>query len=142
MFGFDLESLSFGLTNLLGVGGLESIVNELYTEFTNKGVKATICVVCGRNEKLKQNLATKDWDKVLAGEHKKKKRSVFSRLFRRRKGKESSAAVESNGAQGDVKVVGLGFVTQMAEYMVAADVLVSKAGPGMWSTENLTSFVV
>jgi 1,2-diacylglycerol 3-beta-galactosyltransferase len=29
-----------------------------------------------------------------------------------------------------VDVVGLGFVTRMAEYMVAADVLVSKAGPG------------
>merc|ERR1712157_699136 len=27
-------------------------------------------------------------------------------------------------------VIGLGFVTNMAEYMVAADVLVSKAGPG------------
>ena len=31
---------------------------------------------------------------------------------------------------GDVRVVPLGFVTNMAEYMVAADVLVSKAGPG------------
>merc|ERR1719203_837273 len=29
-----------------------------------------------------------------------------------------------------VAVVGLGFITRMAEYMVAADVLVSKAGPG------------
>eukprot|EP00986_Skeletonema_menzelii_P001997 scaffold547_cov143-Skeletonema_menzelii.AAC.19 len=29
-----------------------------------------------------------------------------------------------------VKVMGLGFITNMAEYMVAADVLVSKAGPG------------
>mmetsp|Transcript_5109 Transcript_5109/g.7803 ORF Transcript_5109/g.7803 Transcript_5109/m.7803 type:complete len:579 (+) Transcript_5109:245-1981(+) len=32
--------------------------------------------------------------------------------------------------KGDVTVVGLGFVTKMAEYMVAADVLISKAGPG------------
>ena len=32
-----------------------------------------------------------------------------------------------------VKVVGLGFITRMAEYMVAADVLVSKAGPGAFS---------
>jgi len=31
---------------------------------------------------------------------------------------------------GTVDVVGLGFVTNMAEYMVAADILVSKAGPG------------
>jgi len=29
-----------------------------------------------------------------------------------------------------VKVIGLGFITNMADYMVAADVLVSKAGPG------------
>ena len=29
-----------------------------------------------------------------------------------------------------VKVIGLGFITKMAEYMVAADVLVTKAGPG------------
>lgn len=32
--------------------------------------------------------------------------------------------------EAPVKVVGLGFITQMADYMVAADVLVSKAGPG------------
>jgi len=32
--------------------------------------------------------------------------------------------------RGDVTVVGLGFVTKMAECMVAADVLISKAGPG------------
>ena len=32
--------------------------------------------------------------------------------------------------EGSVKVIGLGFITKMAEYMVAADVLVSKAGPG------------
>jgi 1,2-diacylglycerol 3-beta-galactosyltransferase len=30
----------------------------------------------------------------------------------------------------DVTVVGLGFVANIAEYMVAADILVSKAGPG------------
>jgi UDP-N-acetylglucosamine:LPS N-acetylglucosamine transferase len=43
----------------------------------------------------------------------------------------SIALVESlEGKAGNVTVVGLGFVTQMAEYMVAADILVSKAGPG------------
>ena len=31
---------------------------------------------------------------------------------------------------GKVNVIGLGFVTNMAEYMVVADVLVTKAGPG------------
>jgi hypothetical protein len=33
-------------------------------------------------------------------------------------------------AKGKVDVVGLGFVTNMAEYMAASDVLVTKAGPG------------
>jgi hypothetical protein len=44
----------------------------------------------------------------------------------------SITLVESLGERkaGEVKVVGLGFVSNMAEYMVAADVLVSKAGPG------------
>jgi len=37
----------------------------------------------------------------------------------------SNSLVESH-----VKVMGLGFITNMAEYMAAADVLVSKAGPG------------
>lgn len=36
----------------------------------------------------------------------------------------------SIGKRGQVNVVGLGFVNRMADYMVAADVLVSKAGPG------------
>jgi UDP-N-acetylglucosamine:LPS N-acetylglucosamine transferase len=31
---------------------------------------------------------------------------------------------------GDVTVVGLGFIENMAEYMVATDILISKAGPG------------
>lgn len=41
--------------------------------------------------------------------------------------KVSDASPKKNG---DITVVGLGFVTKMAEYMVAADVLISKAGPG------------
>jgi 1,2-diacylglycerol 3-beta-galactosyltransferase len=32
--------------------------------------------------------------------------------------------------RGQVDVIPLGFVTDVPEYMVAADVLVSKAGPG------------
>ena len=45
----------------------------------------------------------------------------------------AGATGEANDADeptGHVSVLGLGFVTNMAEYMVAADVLVSKAGPG------------
>jgi 1,2-diacylglycerol 3-beta-galactosyltransferase len=115
-----------------GVGGLEAIVDDLYAKFMKEGVKASIYVVCGRNEKLRANLANKDWAKILAGEHKSKRRSILGRLSRKSKGKEHAESTENGveSATGDVKVVGLGFVTQMAEYMVAADVLVSKAGPG------------
>jgi UDP-N-acetylglucosamine:LPS N-acetylglucosamine transferase len=51
---------------------------------------------------------------------------------------------ECNGNHfpGQVKVVGLGFVTKMAEYMVAADVLVSKAGPGTISEAAALSLPV
>ena len=37
---------------------------------------------------------------------------------------------ETTSSSSPVTVIGLGFITNMAEYMVAADVLVSKAGPG------------
>jgi len=37
---------------------------------------------------------------------------------------------DNSFVESHVKVMGLGFITNMAEYMVAADVLVSKAGPG------------
>ena len=43
---------------------------------------------------------------------------------------------------GQVSVRGLGFVTNMAEYMVAADVLVSKAGPGTISEAAALSLPV
>lgn len=43
---------------------------------------------------------------------------------------------------GNVDVVGLGFVTEMAKYMVAADVLVSKAGPGTISEAAALSLPV
>lgn len=47
-----------------------------------------------------------------------------------------------NHFSGQVKVVGLGFVTRMAEYMVASDVLVSKAGPGTISEAAALSLPV
>lgn len=47
-----------------------------------------------------------------------------------------------NHFPGKVSVVGLGFVTKMAEYMVASDVLVSKAGPGTISEAAALSLPV
>lgn len=126
-----------------GVGSLSSIVKELYAKFVKQGVDATICVVCGRNEKLKNELETFDWDSVLKISHKPKKRRYLFRLLPhavrsrriqeaidRAAAKEAEEGPDFHHTPGKVDVVGLGFVTRMAEYMVAADVLVSKAGPG------------
>ena len=104
-----------------GVGSLSQIAGALRTQLRNQGVDATICVVCGRNEKLKNELNSKDWDAEEAKSNKKKRR--------RRKNKKEVAQA-SDSKVGDVEVIGLGFITNMADYMVAADVLVSKAGPG------------
>jgi 1,2-diacylglycerol 3-beta-galactosyltransferase len=124
-----------------GVGSLSDIVNALYAKFSAQGVDATICVVCGRNEKLKNELAARDWDAVVKEiENKPKRRKGILRFLRRSKRSkkleemvhrdEESEATEPNTTKGDVDVIGLGFVTNMPEYMAAANVLVSKAGPG------------
>lgn len=54
---------------------------------------------------------------------------------------KSTGSLEANGT-GTVSVVPLGFVKNMAEYMVAADVLVSKAGPGTISEAAALSLPV
>jgi 1,2-diacylglycerol 3-beta-galactosyltransferase len=121
-----------------GVGNLAQIVDNLYTSLAKSGLDATICVVCGRNEKLKRQLETKDWSAV--AQHKQRVQLVSRIPFvGQRKHcrevmtmvRERAAANSSSSKQlGRVKVVGLGFVTNMADYMVAADILVTKAGPG------------
>merc|ERR1712194_992459 len=42
-----------------GVGSLSEIVHQMYVKLTQGGVDATICVVCGRNVKLQNELATR-----------------------------------------------------------------------------------
>ena len=126
-----------------GVGSLSDIVDGLYAKFRKAGVDATICVVCGRNNKLKQELATKDWEKVLQDSHVPTKRRRILEVLRPHRSRRIQQTLdrvhhqeeleEEAGiyhAPGKVDVVGLGFITNMAEYMVAADVLVTKAGPG------------
>jgi len=114
-----------------GVGSLAAISEALYKQLKNEGVDATICVVCGRNEQLKEEIRTKNWD-ALDTTIKPSKRQRAKKLLRKlflRKAK-NVRAINTNCSKGNVSVVGLGFVTNMAEYMVATDVLVSKAGPG------------
>ena len=121
-----------------GVGNLDKLVDELYFDFVKQGVDATICVICGRNIKLEQGLTERNWDSVLKGEHKRlKKRHFLKRLFRRNRSKRMEEAMDRSLDQqdephkkGSVSVAGLGFVSNIADYMVAADILVSKAGPG------------
>jgi len=133
-----------------GVGSLEVITEQLYWKLREEGVDATICVVCGRNEKTRMALETKDWDasyaKVQQLQERRKNRRRFrlSKMIGRKlkrihdKGysrdntRMSSNAIASSrsGRHGKVNVIGLGFMSNIADYMVASDVLVSKAGPG------------
>lgn len=114
-----------------GVGSLAKITRKIYLELRANGVDATICVVCGRNEKLKADLETMDWDAVVQYDKAKKEGREKKKRFpflRSKKVAELSSALHQK--EGQIDVVGLGFVSNMAEFMVAADVLVSKAGPG------------
>lgn len=125
-----------------GVGSLSKIVDSLYTTFTTQGVDATVVVVCGRNEQLKQKLQNRDWEQLLAQKTRIKKRRILSRLrwavpSRRIRASLKRAALAAkegrlnpNKTKGNVDVIGLGFVTQMADYMAASDILITKAGPG------------
>ena len=126
-----------------GVGSLSDIVNQLYSELSKQGVDATICVVCGRNEKLKNELDTRDFEAVANNIRSKPRRR--SRIMKFLKNAKKSKKLEemlhradesgetkptTTTVKGNVDVVGLGFVTNMPDYMAAADILVSKAGPG------------
>lgn len=124
-----------------GVGSLSDIVNNLYAELSTKGVDATVCVVCGRNEKLKTDLSTRNFEaateEIFAKAERKKKgiRGLLGKVRKRNRiaAREAKARGEDQSPQipkGDVDIEPLGFLTNIPEYMVAADVLVSKAGPG------------
>ena len=52
-----------------GVGSLSSIVNALYIEFITQNISANILVVCGRNETLRQDLNTRNWENVFTNYH-------------------------------------------------------------------------
>jgi 1,2-diacylglycerol 3-beta-galactosyltransferase len=113
-----------------GVGSLSDIVNALYKTLVQRGIDSTLLVVCGRNEKLRKQLRTRNWDDVLINSSRKARSYNLVKqciaTLNRRTGTKKVASHQ----QGKVTVVDLGFVNDMAEYMVAADVLVSKAGPG------------
>mmetsp|Transcript_60987 Transcript_60987/g.71344 ORF Transcript_60987/g.71344 Transcript_60987/m.71344 type:complete len:580 (-) Transcript_60987:553-2292(-) len=192
-----------------GVGSLSSLVDALYVGFTEKGIRATILVVCGRNEILREELQERDWASVIKyrkyaqampacfvlpnamnvplvssagclqqGMIVKKLQKIMSSTSLAKQlthdtmevplstENEENKVVSPSPYSDDymyhdddngehffenetqhygninapsvdieydltlVEVIGLGFVTRMAEYMIAADVLVTKAGPG------------
>ena len=115
-----------------GVGALSEIVDELYATLVLKGVDATICVICGRNEKLRDSLNSRDWGSIsdkLAASDRNKRRKKRSRWFGKRPPLPPTSIAKSENP-GKVDVIGLGFLTNIAEYMVASTILLSKAGPG------------
>jgi UDP-N-acetylglucosamine:LPS N-acetylglucosamine transferase len=235
-----------------GVGSLSYIVNSLFVELTTNGIDAMILVVCGRNEKLKKDLQTRDWEEILRRHHliqedrlldtssvcggevmfptfastkgcireggvTQRLRKILSSgaisldspvssappsgakfnalgsenttsnnnsqeqeecnaqevtlkdgtptpiesvngsddsgdspvdtnangTLKKEKSKDTFEGTISDGKPlGSVAVEGLGFVTRMAEYMVASDILVSKAGPGTISEAAALSLPV
>lgn len=56
--------------------------------------------------------------------------------------RSSDESLTETDPLGNVAVIGLGFINNMAEYMVAADVLISKAGPGTISEAAAVSLPV
>lgn len=112
-----------------GVGSLSDIVNELYAKLRMQGVDATICVVCGRNEKLKSDLETRCWDTVVS-QSLQSYESLKSRFFtkiltlhahrsrRIQMALDKSAANAAKGNDvadipGNIDVIPLGFVKNM-----------------------------
>ena len=112
-----------------GVGSLSNIVDALYVTLAKRGIDVTLAVVCGRNEKLRKELQSKDWDRVLE-KVKKSKMKKFLDFVSFGKRNKKTDSVPQKDTVGKVEVKALGFVSNMASYMVASDVLVSKAGPG------------
>lgn len=78
-----------------GVGSLSDIVNQLYFQLTIRGIDATICVICGRNKELQEDIASCDWEQVFEGEFSKSKKRTGP-WFRRRKGKLREDESENN----------------------------------------------
>ena len=66
-----------------GVGSLSHIVNCVYVELVLNGMDALILlVVCGRNDKLKTSLDTRDWGEVLrAHSHMKTSKSTGALMY-------------------------------------------------------------
>lgn len=141
-----------------GVGSLSAIVNNLYIELATNNIASIILVACGRNVSLKESLENRDWKSLLIksfhGEgsteiHKGSGTKLFRiasrlnpvRIFKNEENnqipttreqqiKENLHLTNDDEIIHRVTVKPFGFITNVAEYMVASDLLISKAGPG------------
>ena len=99
------------------------------------GTNGTVAVVCGRNEQLRNQLSSRDWDASPAKltpstSRRTRKRDMIKRVFKRRRLDTASSPVPPTPPLSHVDVIPMAFVSNMDEWMAAASVLVTKAGPG------------
>mmetsp|Transcript_713 Transcript_713/g.1147 ORF Transcript_713/g.1147 Transcript_713/m.1147 type:complete len:475 (+) Transcript_713:233-1657(+) len=99
-----------------GMGKLKEIVLNLGKQLEDQSANVHMVVVCGRNAALEKKLVSNKWgpETVMRPQH------------------EDGTKLTEENADSDKKVFLsiLGFVKNMEEWMIAADILVTKAGPG------------
>lgn len=110
-----------------GVGSLQDITIALYRQFLKLEIYATIFVICGRNQNLKNALESKDWQTIRQKKNVLTSYLSISPLSRQHNDNSNTTTVPTSSI---INVIPLGFISNIAEYMVAADVLITKAGPG------------
>jgi len=64
-----------------GVGSLREIVTEIFLSFVNNGINATICVVCAKNNKLKQQFDDTNWNQLLLSSNNNNTRNNYKRFL-------------------------------------------------------------
>ena len=108
--------------------------------------------VCGRNQKLRHKLERFKWPKVCElGQHGEsgqerptqvhEQESTSSEELGEQEGGEKRESKqegdgEQEGGRERVKIRVVGFLDNVEEYMLASDVIVSKAGPGIFSSSS------
>lgn len=97
-----------------GMGKLEEMVMTLCTRLAAAEYQSHIVLVCGRNAKLEEKLLGTQWTGGCALEPREK----------------DGSAAGDRSSERPVLIRVLGFVSNVEDYMVAAHLIVTKAGPG------------
>jgi 1,2-diacylglycerol 3-beta-galactosyltransferase len=108
-----------------GVGGLSVVATEVANKLKTLSFKTHMTVICGHNQKMKDQLTT-----VLSSAELPTP-NLMSLCFRSIFHASRTVATSSSlGDRGELEVAVKGFVHNIDEYMAASDLLVTKAGPG------------